>query len=84
MDGRRLIESLVPEVAPNASVVAIEEHDHYYAVMLAGTTSVVAGCEVPRSTVVAAEHAADARRQLAAMLKRCADDVVAEVPDGRG
>jgi len=25
MDGRRLIESLVPEIAPNASVVGVED-----------------------------------------------------------
>jgi len=83
MDGRRLIESLVPEVAPNASIVEIEEYERYYAVTIAGTTGVTAGCQLPREAVNAAEHTSSARQRVAATLKRCADDVIAEVPDGR-
>jgi hypothetical protein len=45
---------------------------------------VLAGVDVPRDAVEAAEHAGDARERLIAVLKRCADDVVAEIPDGRG
>ena len=84
MDGRRLIESLVPEIAPNASVVGVEERERHYTVTIAGTTGVLAGVDVPRDAVEAAEHAGDARERLIAVLKRCADDVVAEIPDGRG
>jgi hypothetical protein len=51
MEGRRLIESLVPEIAPNASIVGIEERERYYTVTIAGTTGVLAGCELPRETV---------------------------------
>ncbi len=65
MDGRRLIESLVPEIAPNASVVGVEERERHY------------------SVTDAAEHSGEARERLVAALKRCADDVVAEIPDGR-
>jgi len=83
MDGRRLIESLVPAIAPNASVVDIEERERHYTVTIAGTTGMLAGCEVPRDAVDAAEVAGDARARLIAVLKRCADDVVAEIPDGR-
>jgi len=84
MNGRRLIESLVPEIAPNASVVAVEERERHYTVTIAGTTGVLAGVDVPRDAVEAAEHPGDARERLVAALKRCADDVVAEIPDGRG
>ena len=41
MDGRRLIESLVPEIAPNASVVGVEERERHYSVTIAGTTGVL-------------------------------------------
>ena len=83
MDGRRLIGSLVPEIAPNASVICIEESERYDTVTIEGTTGTLAGCEVPRTAVDAAEHAGDALERLVAVLKRCADDVVADVPDGR-
>ncbi len=83
MEGRRLIESLVPEIAPNASIVGIEERERYYTVTIAGTTGVLAGCELPREAVDAAEHAGDARQRVVAVLKRCTDDVVADVPGGR-
>ena len=82
-DGRRLIESLVPEIAPNASVVGVEERECHYSVTIAGTTGVLAGVDVPRDAVEAAEHSGEARERLVAALKRCADDVVAEIPDGR-
>jgi len=52
-------------------------------VTIAGTAGTLAGCEVPRTAVDAAEHAGDALERLVAVLKRCADDVVADVPDGR-
>ncbi len=83
MDGRRLIESLVPEIAPNASVVGVEERERHYSVTIAGTTGVLADVDVPRDAVDAAEHSGEARERLVAALKRCADDVVAEIPDGR-
>jgi hypothetical protein len=52
-------------------------------VRLAGTTGVVAECELPRGDVEAAERRGEARRRIAVVLKRCADDVVAPVADGR-
>ena len=42
MDGRRLIESLVPEIEPNASVIRIEESERYDTVTIAGTTGTLA------------------------------------------
>ena len=50
---------------------------------IAGTTGVLAGVDVPRDAVDAAEHSGEARERLVAALKRCADDVVAEIPGGR-
>ena len=61
MDGRRLIESLVPEIAPNARVVVVEECERHYTVTIARTTGVLAGVDVPSEAVEAAEHAGDAR-----------------------
>ncbi len=84
MDPRALIEDLVRKVAPNASVVAIREEPERYRVTVAGTSDVVAHCEVPRQLMEAATHRSTARARLAVALKRCADDVDARIPDGRG
>jgi hypothetical protein len=84
MEPRGLIEELVSSIAPSATVVAIAEVGERYRVTVAGTSGVVAACEVPRETVAAAARWRDARARLAAVLKRCADDVEARVPDGRG
>ena len=78
-----MIEELVTAIAPNASVAGFEERATRYRVTLAGTTGVLANCEIPRAVVDAAEHGGIARARVAATLKRCADDVVAPVPDGR-
>ena len=83
MDARRLVEALLTEVAPNATVAAIDEGDERCRVTLAGTTGVVVGCEIPRELIERAERSESDRAQLAAALKRCADDVVAPLPDGR-
>jgi len=84
MDPRGLIENLVHKLAPNATVVAIREESERYRVTVAGTSGVVADCELPRSVVEAATHRSTARARLAVTLKRCADDVDARIPDGRG
>jgi hypothetical protein len=76
------LRSLVTEVDPNATVIAIEEGPSTYHVSVAGTTGVVADCELPRDTVAAAEHDGQARERVAGVLKRCTDDVVAPVGDG--
>jgi hypothetical protein len=47
------------------------------------TIGVIADCELTRGDVEAAEQSSDARGRVATALKRCADDVVAPVPDGR-
>jgi hypothetical protein len=82
-DARRLIEDIVTQIAPNAAVIGVEEHQERYRVSVAGTTGVVAHCELPRDTVEAAARWREARARVAATLKRCADDVVAPVGDGR-
>jgi hypothetical protein len=84
MNAETFIKNLVTEIEPNATVVGIEESQDGYHVSVAGTTGVIANCELPRAEVAAAEHGDDARRRVASVLKRCADDVVAPVPDGRG
>jgi hypothetical protein len=84
MDPRGLIENLVHKLAPNATVVAISAASERYRVTVAGTSGVVADCELPRSVVEAATHRSTARARLAVTLKRCADDVDARIPDGRG
>ena len=83
MDRRAFIEGLTSTVAPSASVVDVEESHDAYRVRVAGTTGVVARCELPRDDVEAADRRDDARQRVASALKRCADDVVAPVPDGR-
>jgi len=84
MDVRELITTLVPRVTRNAAVVRIDEDRSTYRVTIAGTTGLVAGCEVTRETVDAALERADARARLESVLKTCADRTVAEVPDARG
>ncbi|HEY7520878.1 MAG TPA: hypothetical protein VIE36_21505 [Methylomirabilota bacterium] len=85
MDAGTFLRDLVTKLEPNATVVAIEAEQGgaRYRVRLAGTTGVVAECELPRGDVEAAERRGEARRRIAVVLKRCADDVVAPVADGR-
>jgi hypothetical protein len=84
MDVSAFLRDLVTQLEPNATVVGIdEEGGDRYRVRLAGTTGVEAACELPREDVEAAERLGEARRRVASALKRCADDVVAPVPDGR-
>jgi hypothetical protein len=78
-----MIEDLVTKIAPNATVIGITEDHERYRVSVAGTTGVVADCVLPRDEVQAAGQEGDARRRVAAVLKRCADDVVAPIGDGR-
>jgi hypothetical protein len=84
MEPRGLIEELVSRIAPNTTVVGVAEEGERLRVTVTGTSGVVAACEVPRQTVEAAARWGDARARLAATLKRCADDVDARIPDGRG
>ena len=84
MEGRALIQEIVRDVAPNAAVIGIEEDGERYRVRLTGTSGVIAACELERDTVEAAGHRAAARERLALALQRCADDVDARIPDGRG
>jgi hypothetical protein len=83
MNARKFIERLVTEVAPNATLASFEESDERCVVTVAGTTGVVARCELTRAAVQAAEWSGSERGRVAAALKRCADDVVAPLPDGR-
>lgn len=83
MEPREMIEDLVTKMAPNATVIGITEDHERYRVSVAGTTGVVADCVLPRDEVQAAGQWGEARRRVAAALKRCADDVVAPVGDGR-
>ena len=83
MDPSAFLRDLVTQLEPNATLVGIEEGGDRYRVRLAGTTGVVADCELPRGDVEAAECWGGARRRIATVLKRCTDDVVAPVPDGR-
>lgn len=84
MDPRGLIEDLVQKVAPNATVVGIAVEPQRYRVTVAGTSGVVAWCELPRDVVEAATHRSTARARVAITLKRCTDDVDARIPDARG
>ena len=85
MEAGTFLRDLVTKLEPNATVVGIEEEQGgaLYRVRLAGTTGVIADCELPRDDVEAAERWGEARRRVAGALKRCADDVVAPVGDGR-
>jgi hypothetical protein len=84
MDPRGLIEDLVQKLAPNAAVVGIVAEPERYRVTVAGTSGVVADCELARQEVEAATHRGTARARVAVALKRCADDVDARIPDRRG
>jgi hypothetical protein len=83
MNADTFLRNLVTEIEPNATVVGIEEREGAYHVSVAGTTGVIADCALPRAEVAAAEHREEVRRRVASVLKRCADDVVAPVGDGR-
>ena len=83
MNAETILRDLVTRLEPNATVVGIEERQGAYHVSVAGTTAVVADCALPCDVVAAAEHGDDARRRVASVLKRCADDVVAPVGNGR-
>jgi hypothetical protein len=84
MEPRQLILDLVPQISRNANVVNIEETAERYRVTIAGTTGVVARCDVARDDVESALASEGARSRLAGALKRCADRTVAEVGDARG
>lgn len=84
MDRRQVIERLITEVAPNATVARFEERGDRCVVTVAGTTGVLAQCELSRTVVDAAERSRVDRARVTATLKRCADDVIAPLPDGRG
>ncbi len=84
MDPRGPIEALVHQLAPNATIVAIREEPGRYRVTVAGTSGVVADCELPRTVVEAATHRGTARARLAVTVKRCADDAGARSRHGRG
>jgi len=83
MNADRFLRDLLTEIEPNATAVSIEERQNAYHVSVAGTTGVVAECELPRDEVAAAQHTDEPRRRVGTVLKRCADDVVAPVGDGR-
>jgi hypothetical protein len=83
MNAEAFLKKLVTEVEPNATVVGVEQRAGAYHASVVGTTGVVATCELAGDDVMAAEHAADARRRVTSLLKRCADDVVPPVGDGR-
>jgi hypothetical protein len=85
METGAFLRDLVTKLEPNATVVGVEEAQggDLYRVRLAGTTGLEAHCEIPRGDVEAAERWGEARRRVATALKRCADDVVARVGDGR-
>jgi hypothetical protein len=83
MDVRRVIEDLVPEVAPNATVVEIREREDHYEVTIAGTSGVLSRCQLSRASVERASAGPPDRRALGRLLKRCADRTIVSVPDGR-
>jgi hypothetical protein len=83
MNADTFLRNLVTEIEPNATVVGIEQREGAYHVSVAGTTGVLANCDLPRDAVAAAQQGTEARRRVASVLKRCADDVVAPVGDGR-
>jgi hypothetical protein len=84
MDPSAFLRELVTKLEPNATVVGVDDQgDDGYRVRIAGTSGVVADCELSRGDVEAATRWGEARRRVAGALKRCADDVVAPIPDGR-
>ena len=84
MEPRQLIEDLVPQLTRNANVVDIQERSQEFRVTIAGTTGVVARCDVAREDVEEALSDDRVRARLADVLKRAADRTVAEVGDARG
>jgi hypothetical protein len=83
MEIRHFIEDLVPRLTLNATVIEIGQDEREYSIAIAGTTSVITRCHVPRHIVEDATHEDDARRRLEMFLKQGADETVAAVPDGR-
>ena len=84
MEAGTFLRDLVTKLEPNATVVGIDEPGgDLYRVRVAGTTGVIADCQLARGDVEAAEQSSEARARIATALKRCTDDVVAPVPDGR-
>ena len=81
MQPREVIEQIVTEVAPNASVAAFEQGESSCRVTIVGTTGVVAACDLPRAVVEGAERGPAERVWLRARLRQCADDV-APLPEG--
>ena len=84
MEPRQLIVDLVPQLTRNANVVDIQERPQDFRVTIAGTTGVVARCDVAREDVEDALNDDRVRARLADVLKRAADSTVAEVGDARG
>jgi hypothetical protein len=84
MEAREMIEDLVPQLTRNACVVDIEEQDERYSVTIAGTTSVTAQCELTRAAVEDAVEGRMSRLRVKRILKRCADQTVVSLGDGRG
>ena len=70
-------------MTPNATVVEVATHDRDYAITIAGTTGVIARCEIPRALVDQTTSPTEAPGGLTSALKRCADATVAQIPDGR-
>jgi hypothetical protein len=81
MEAREIIENLVPQLTRNAMVVDIQETAERYSVTIAGTASVIARCELPRAAV--ADATEGRARRIEWILKRCADQTVASLADGR-
>jgi hypothetical protein len=83
MEPCELIRDLVREMAPNTTVIEIDEGRDAYRVHVAGTSGVTAACDLPRAAVASAVRDAWVRDRVAFTLKRCADDVDIRIPDGR-
>ncbi len=83
MDASTFLRELVTRIEPNATVIDVQESAATYRISMAGTTGVVAACELSRDEVEAASRSGEAQRRVASALKRCADDVVAPIGDGR-
>ena len=83
MEVRELVDQLVHEANRNASVIDVVEQSDSYRVTIGGTTGVTAACEIPRDAMEAAARG-QGRGDVTSMLKRCADETVAPLPDARG
>jgi hypothetical protein len=83
MDARGFIEELVPEVTRDATMIEFAKRAGTYHVAIAGTTPVVATCDIPQDIVDRAITHETARRELVTILRGCADMTVAWTPDGR-